>query len=104
VTAPLGNGDGAYLTAWRTLPRSPLIVSVSISKQQALSGWWTYVYVIGGARASWASFSPWPARGSTHRGRIHARTVAERDRPTTHCAQSGRKFPGVHGSHAVLVS
>src|SRR5262249_23562488 len=79
VEAPLTPGGDIYLTAWRTVPRGPLIVSVSIARLDALSDWWTEFYIVGGVAAFMGLILGIAGMWLTSSKRVHARAVAERD-------------------------
>jgi PAS domain S-box-containing protein len=78
--APLEAGGGGYLTAWRTLSGSPLVVLVSIAQRDVFADWYTELTTVTASAAGMAVMLTLAGAWITASSRAHARTAAERDK------------------------
>jgi PAS domain S-box-containing protein len=104
VRAPIEPGGDPYLTAWRSLARPPLIVSVSIGERDALSAWYAETVVAGGVVAGMglmlAIAGLWIAASS----RAYGRALAERDAADETLRASENRFQAVMDHAPVFVA
>jgi PAS domain S-box-containing protein len=80
IRAPLVAGGDSYLTAWRRLADSGLVVTVSLAKDDALADWHTELLTVGGSAVGMGFMLLLAGGWITASSRAHARAVAERDR------------------------
>ena len=103
LQAPLDAGGEPYLTAWQTLPRNPLIVSVSISRYEALSDWRTEFLILTGVACFMAIVLGIAGMWLRTSNRVHARTVAERDQAGAALRENQSYFQAIMHHTPVLV-
>lgn len=71
---------GDLLTAWRTLSRVSLVVTVAVAERDALSGWYSELLAVAGSAVGMAGLLAFAGVWITASSRAHARTTTDRDR------------------------
>jgi len=105
LRAPLeANGD-SFLTAWRTLSRSFLVVTVSIAERDAFSDWRAELFTESASAAGMAVILTIAGVWITVSSRAHARTVADRDRIGAALDRSQAQFRAImdHSPSAIVL-
>jgi PAS domain S-box-containing protein len=103
LRAPIEARGEPYLTAWRTLARSALLVAVSIAQHDALASWRTDLVVVVAEAAGMALMLAIAGLWITASSRAHARIVGERDQADAALRTSQAVFQAIMDHTPVLV-
>jgi PAS domain S-box-containing protein len=103
LRAPIEARGEPYLTAWRTLARSALLVAVSIAQRDALGSWHTDLLVVVAEAAGMALMLAIAGLWITASSRAHARIVGERDQADAALRTSQAVFQAIMDHTPVLV-
>jgi PAS domain S-box-containing protein len=103
LRAPIDNSGAQYLTAWRNLSRSPVLVAVSIARWDALSSWRTELGIVAGVAIGMAVMLAIAGFWITASSRAHARTMAERDEVDAALRASQAQFQSIMDHTPVFV-
>jgi PAS domain S-box-containing protein len=95
LRAPFGAGGESYLTAWRALSGSALVVTVSVAEQDAFSAWYTELVTVSGSAGGMALLLGLAGAWIVTSGRVHAETAAERDRAGAALHRSQVQFQAI---------
>ena len=103
LRAPIEARGEPYLTAWRTLARSALLVAVSIAQRDALGSWHTDLLVVVAEAVGMALMLAIAGLWITASSRAHARIVGERDQADAALRTSQAVFQAIMDHTPVLV-